>query len=193
MCAVPEMSVEALTAEQVRDLYARRLTRDFPPDELKPLSRIEQAMTRGEYVCYGAVEGGAILAYAFFVLLGRLALFDYYAVDEPLRDRGIGSRFMRALIEGPLADMDCVLLEVDDPDGAEALGEVALRRRRLVFYLKNGLVETGVKATVYGVDFDILTLPVRERPSADGVRRMYARLYRAILPPPLYEKWVKIH
>ena len=45
-------------------------------------------MARGEYVCYGAMDGEAILAYAFFVVVGRRALFDYFAVAEELRDRG---------------------------------------------------------------------------------------------------------
>ena len=182
--------VRTLSLEQVRGLYAQRLKRDFPPDELKPLSRIERALARGEYACYGAFEGESILAYAFFVLLGRRALFDYYAVDAALRDRGIGSRFIRALIEGPLADMDCVLLEVDDPDSAPSPEEAGVRRRRLAFYLQNGLVETGVRATVYGVDYLILSLPVGNRPDPEQTRRVYAELYRAILPPRLYERWV---
>ena len=188
-----EFRVERLTVEQVRELYVRRLKRDFPPDELRPLSRIEQALARGEYMCYGALEGGAILAYAFFVLLGKRALFDYYAVDEPLRDRGLGSRFLQALIGGPLAGMDRVLLEVDDPDSAENREEAGLRRRRLDFYLRNGLLETGVKATVYGVDFRLLSLPVGVAPTPEETRRLYGQLYRVILPPGLYESKVVIH
>ena len=116
-------AVETLSLPQIRALYRERMTRDFPPDELKPLAMIEKALARDEYVCYGAVNGGGILAYAYFVMLKEngkpYALFDYYAVRQDIRDRGVGSRFMQALIAGPLREMDCVLLEVDDPDCAK--------------------------------------------------------------------------
>ena len=57
-------TVETLSLPQIRALYRERMTRDFPPDELKPLAMIEKALARDEYVCYGAVNGGGILAYA---------------------------------------------------------------------------------------------------------------------------------
>ena len=147
---------------------------------------------RGEYICYGAFDGGAILAYAFFVLMGRKALFDYFAVDEALRDRGIGSRFLRALIGGPLSGMDCVLLEVDDPGAAPTSEERQVRERRLAFYLNNGLEDTHARATVYGVDYVILSLPVGPAPDSEQARRVYADLYRAILPPRFYDRWVVV-
>lgn len=186
------LDVRTLDAGQIRALYAQRLKRDFPPDELKPLSRIERALARGEYICYGAFDGGAILAYAFFVLMGRKALFDYFAVDEALRDRGIGSRFLRALIGGPLSGMDCVLLEVDDPGAAPTSEERQVRERRLAFYLNNGLEDTHARATVYGVDYVILSLPVGPAPDPEQARRVYADLYRAILPPRFYDRWVVV-
>ena len=188
----PPLCVRILTPVQIRRLYAERLKLDFPPDELKPLDRIERALARGEYICYGASDGDELLAYAFFVIAGRRALVDYYAVMPEVRDRGIGSRFIRALIEGPLADMDCVLLEVDDPDHAEEAGEASIRERRLAFYLRNGLCDTGVRARVFGVDFRILSLPVGERPSPEQTREVYAQMYRIILPPKLYSRHVII-
>ena len=187
---VPAFRVETLDLDRIRQLYTERVARDFPPDEIKPFSRIEKALSRGEYVCYGATDGGRILGYAFFVITGRQALFDYFAVDQSLRGRGIGSRFIRALIGDTLAGMACVLLEVDDPDGAKTSDEEKLRRRRLAFYLRNGLRDTGVRAKVYGVRFRILWLPIGEEPAPEAVRRVYSGLYHAILPPALYSKWV---
>ena len=184
------LRIQELSLNQIRKLYLERLKRDFPPDEIKPLSRIERALARGEYVCYGAMDGEAILAYAFFVVTGKRALFDYFAVAEELRDRGIGSRFIRELMDGLLSQMDCVLLEVDDPDHGQGQEEVALRNRRLAFYLRNGLTDTGVRTKVYGVDFRILSLPVGRMPSVDETRTVYVELYHTILPPKLYEKWV---
>ena len=92
--------VAPLPADRVRQLYTERLREDFPPDELKPLSAIEEMLCRGRYVCYGAADGDEILAYAFFVKNGKNALADYFAVRRDLRDRGIGSRFIGELIAG---------------------------------------------------------------------------------------------
>ena len=188
--------VQTLSLSQVRDVYAERMVCDFPRNELKPLFMIEWALARGHYACYGAVEGGEVLAYAFFVLQGdgaaRCALFDYYAVRADLRDRGVGSAFIRALIEGPLAALDCVLLEVDDPAFAPDAREREIRKRRLNFYLRNGLSDTTVTAEVFRVPFRVLSLPVGKRPTPQQAGRYYAMLYRCMLPTPVYRRAVKI-
>ena len=192
-----DFSMETLSFARIRALYRERMTQDFPPDELKPLSMIELAYSLGEYVCYGAVSGDEILAYAYFVKLkeqGRpYALFDYFAVKQELRGQGVGSRFLQALIAGPLREMDCVLLEVDDPVCADTPEEAVKRSRRLAFYLRNGLRDAEVKATVYGVQFKILALPVGRLISKAEAKEKYAALYRALMPPKLYAEKVFIH
>ena len=192
-----DFSIETLSLSQIRTLYRERMTQDFPPDELKPLSMIERALERDAYVCYGAVSEGEILAYAYFVKLkeqGRpCALFDYFAVKQELRGQGVGSRFLQALIAGPLRDMDCVLLEVDDPVCADTPEEADRRNRRLAFYLRNGLRDADMKATVYGVQFKILTLPVGKPISRAEAKEKYAALYRALMPPKLFAEKVLLH
>ena len=190
-------SVETLSLTQIRTLYQERMTRDFPPDELKPLAMIEKALGRDQYICYGAVSGNEIFAYAYFVKLKEsekwYALFDYYAVRKDLRDQGVGSGFMQALIKGPLKEMDCVVLEVDDPACAETPEEADIRNRRLAFYLRNGLHDADITATVYGVQYKILTLPVGNSVSKEDVKRKYTALYQSILPARLFEQHFRIH
>ena len=190
-------TVETLSLPQIRAIYRERITQDFPQDEIRPLAMLEKALARGEYVCYGAVSEKDILAYAFFVKLKQnekpYALFDYYAVRQDIRDRGVGSRFIQALIAGPLREMDCVLLEVDDPGCAQTPEEAEKRNRRLAFYLRNGLRDTDVKATVFGAQFKILTLPLGSAVSREEVRQKYAALYRALLPPVLFQEKVFIY
>ena len=188
--------VEELTLEQVRAAYAALIVPAFPENELKPLRRIEAAVRRGEYLCCGAVAAGNVLGAAFFVRIRRggrtLMLFDYFVVSPALRCRGIGGAFLQALIDGPLRGADTALLEVDDPDRADDCEERALRRRRLAFYLRNGLYDTGARATVYGAAFRILALPGGETVDAEQARGVYAALYKAILPPHAYRHRVVI-
>lgn len=188
--------IETLSAGQVRALYAQLLVPAFPVSELKPLAMIEAALDRGEYVCYGAMADGAALAAAYFVKIAPedrvIMLFDYFAVREDMRCRGLGGQFLQSLMAGPLKDMDAVLLEVDEPACADTPEERRLRERRLGFYLRHGLHDTGALATVYDVTFRILSLPVGKPLSTDEARRMYARIYRAVLPPHIYRKRVFI-
>ena len=187
-----DFRVETLTLDQIRAIYAQRMPRDFPPDEIKRLAYIERALSRGEYICYGALDGDAILAYAFFVRKAGRALFDYYAVREDLRDQGIGSRFIQALIEGPLQGLECVLLEVEDPACASDAAERTTRERRLDFYLRNGLWDTGVSAAAFHVPYKLLVLPVGERPSRALVREIYAEMYRLVLPDALFREMIEV-
>ena len=99
----------------------------------------------------------------------------------------------RHLVEGPLAGLDCVLLEVDDPAFAPDARELEIRNRRLEFYLRNGLSDTAVTAEAFCAPFRILSLPVGEQPTPQQTGRYYALLYRCMLPAPVYKRAVKIH
>lgn len=190
--ATGAFEIRGLRLDEVRALYANRLARDFPADELKPLSAIEAALAGGGYACCAAVDGEAILAYAFFVVLEQWTLVDYYAVREDLRDCGIGSRFIRALVAGPLKGMACALLEVEEPECARNAKERRLRERRLAFYLRNGLRQTGVTASVWHVPYRILELPLGEPLPAERIRSIYAALYRSMMPKAVFDAMVEI-
>ena len=64
-------AVKPLALPDIRRIYQAHITRDFPPDERKPLAAIEAACARGEYQCFGAYEEEQLAAYAFFVKLRR--------------------------------------------------------------------------------------------------------------------------
>ena len=189
-------AVKPLSLTEIRKIYKARVTRDFPPDERKPLAAIEAACARGEYQCFGAYEGEVLAAYAFFVRLRKegetLYLFDYLAVLPERRDQGVGSRFLQSLMAGPLRGADCVLLEVDHPDYADSDDERALRLRRRAFYERNGLTDTGVSARVYHVEYQILALPVGKPRNSAEIAEIYRALYRAVMPRWIYDKMVEI-
>ena len=183
-----QLTIQLLTLPEIRTLYKERMVHDFPADELKPLTMIERAVKRGEYRCYGGLEGGAIAAYAFFVTIrdeGRtIWLFDYLAVDEARRDRGIGSVFLRALGRDVLPEAEMVLLEIDDPafaDGAER----EHRLRRIRFYRRAGGQRTGVRLMLFGCDYEIMTMGLPAA-AAGSVRSSMERLYHSFLSEQRY-------
>ena len=188
----PQRQAKLLTPAQVRALYHERMEADFPPDELKPLSMMEALLSQKRYDCYGFFEGDDILAYAYFVRLGRWALLDYYAVRDDLRDTGVGSAFLQGLIGGPLQGLDCVLVEVDDPDAAPDPDERTHRERRRQFYLRNGLWDTGVRVWLFFVDYRVLAMPAKRHPLPEAIREIYAALYHSMLTDEFYDKWVRL-
>ncbi len=158
---------------QIRTLYRSRMKKDFAPNELKPLSAMRRLWRKNAYDCYGLFDGEEILGYAFFVCVGKDRLLDYLAVAEGCRGKGRGSAFLNALA-GFLADADCVVCEVEDPDKAADGDERTLRRRRLRFYLRGGYLDTGLTAAVFGADYRILEAPTASSPhTAQTLRAVY--------------------
>ena len=180
-----------LAEKEAHQIYKTGIIRDFPADEIKPWNRICQAMRAGIYRCLGLFEEEALRGYAFFVFNGKTALLDYFAILPEYRARGWGSCFLRMLSEW-LTPYTCVLVEADDPDGTEDADELRIRKRRIRFYLGNGLIDTDVRAEVFGVCFVILRFPSGTVLTAGTVRESYAALYRCLLPDELYQKQVKI-
>ena len=186
------MNIEVLTLPEIRDVYRHLLKYDFPDDERKPLSRIEKSLEKGQYLCYGIKDGSGIAAYAFFVVIENLYLLDYFAVRKDLRGTGVGSRFLKELYGNQFRNVSCVLVEVDDPAYADSEEEKEIRERRLSFYLKNGLRDTGARCRAFGVHFLILECPAGDTHTREDAGEIYSRIYRAILPNRMYSRMIKI-
>ena len=188
------LTVRLLTLNEIRTVYCERIVDDFPENEIKPLKMIERACTRGECRCYGGFTGEALAAYAFFVTNREngqaVWLFDYLAVERERRDQGIGSAFLQALSQEILPEAEMVLLEIDDPAAAEG-EELARRLRREAFYVRNGLIDTGITAQVFGADFRLLEIPVHGTHAKETCRARYDAIYRH-LPPLLFRHNVHI-
>ncbi len=177
---------------QVRTLYGSRMKKDFARNELKPLSAMRRLWEKGAYDCYGLFDGEEILGYAFFVRMGKNRLLDYLAVAEGCRGKGCGSLFLRGL-SGCLADADCVVCEVEDPDRAPDGDERALREGRLRFYLRGGYLDSGLTAVVFGADYRILEAPTASSPhTAETLRAVYTELYRSMLPERFFRTQFRV-
>ena len=186
------MNIEVLTLPEIRDVYRHQLTYDFPDDERKPLSWIEKLLKRGRYLCYGLKDGSGIAAYAFFAVIGNDNLLDYFAVRKDLRGTGVGSGFLRELYGEQFRNASSVLVEVDDPACADSGEEKAVRERRLAFYLKNGLWDTGARCRTFGVRFMILEFPAGNAHNREKAGEIYSRIYRAMLPKRICARMVEI-
>jgi GNAT superfamily N-acetyltransferase len=180
------MQTRKLTIEEIREVYEKYLYYDFPDDERKPLSRIEQSIREGRYLCVGAFgEDDAFLAYAFFVFTGEICLLDYYAVVPEMRGKGVGSAFLKEAVNH--AGFGTNIIEIEDPEAGDSDEEKKARERRLGFYLNAGCVNTNVHVLVFGVEYLLLEYPVNMVHSGKEITDGYFSIYRSILPKKMYE------
>ena len=177
---------------QVEELYQARLKKDFARKELRPLASLRRSWEHDGYDCYGLYDGDALLGYAFFVRLGKNELLDYFAIAEEHRDEGLGTVFLQ-MLASCLADADCVICEVEDPEQAQDGETRAQRERRLRFYLRSGFRKTELTSRVFGVDYRILEVPTGKTHTADELRAIYTALYKSILPGLFFHTQFRVY
>lgn len=180
------MEIKRLDANAVRQLYDTRMKRDFPPSELRPYASMKSLMDEGLYLCFAYEDEGDAAAYAYFVASGGAALLDYYAVDEARRGQGVGGKFLTGL-RGVSQQFQApyILIEVESVESARTPAQVEERERRIRFYGHSGCRPTGVYSHLFGVEYQILYLPLSggEGPSDQEVKSALERLYRLIVNP----------
>lgn len=184
-----------LVRNEIINIYNRHMKYDFPKNELKPLSLILCSLDKEQYTCYGIFKGELLCGYACFAALTEnnktYYLLDYFATVSEMRGNGIGSAFLNMLYD-ELTDVEMVLCEAENP--LETTGEeYILRNRRIDFYISNNFIDTGVTASIFGVDYVILELDLSKAHSKDNIRTFYSKLYKSFLFANLYNKFVVIH
>lgn len=181
------MELYRLSQEELYHLYHTSMKRDFPPSELRPYISIRSLSEQGHYRCVGCRVQDDPAAYACLAGDGEDLLLDYYAVEPQLRGQGIGGRFLRALKEKEASVKGAapfLLIEAESVESAASPERVRERERRLRFYRKCGCLKTGVYSFLYGVEYQILCLPLKETsPDALAVKAALERIYDLIVRP----------
>ena len=181
------MLVKKLDADTVKKLYEEKMKRDFPPNELRPYSSIKSLTKQGNYLFFGLEDGGMSLAYASFATDREqgVTLLDYFAVDESLRGKGIGRSFISELTTRHHdLTSDFVLIEVESTQSAQTEQQAEERERRIRFYEHCGAKRTGVFAYLFGVEYQIMVLPLNAAvPSDETVKSSLESIYEIIVRP----------
>ena len=74
-------------------------------------------------------------------------------------------------------------------ESAEAEEEANIRRRRIAFYERCGCEMTKTKSLLYGVDFNILVLPIAQPvPEAKVVLHELENIYHVMFDDELYKR-----
>lgn len=185
------MNTRQVKREEIKTIYDSYMKKDFPPDELKPLSMMEKMFDEGTYEGLIFEEEGETKGYAFFYRKDDNFLFDYLAVVDGNRNSGIGSEFLSCINEH-YKDAFCLFGEVEDPDCDDTKEGKDLKNRRKHFYLRNGYVDTGARVKMYGVDYVILRRDGTGNFSKEEMEEIYKDLYRVMFTKEQYKKYVII-
>lgn len=185
--------IRVLSKGEMRWIYFEHMVKDFPKAELKKWEHLEAMLERGVYFAFGYFEEEEVLAYAFFLGEGdrKYVLLDYYAVTDGARGKGIGGVFLRQWKE-KLRDSLVVIGEVEDPEFAKDEAEREIRERRIRFYQNNGLILTGLKIFVLGVEYNVMYLPIQGEQDDETVRNELSDLYHIMHPKNFPEDKIKI-
>ena len=180
------MQITRLSAAECEDLYRSALPRDFPAAELKPFAEIQRLLESGVYEPLLLTDdAGARLAYAWQVVLPgqRTALLDYFAVRYDLRGSGVGTAVLKELAAYYAPRKQSLIIECEHP--AEA-PEPAVARRRIGFYLRAGAHAAAMESRLFGVRYQIYSLPAGGLAKDEEIHRDLQELYRTMVPEPYY-------
>ena len=164
------MKIVLLNVEQAQSIYRSQMVRDFPESELKPFASVQGMMTRGLYE-----------PLAFYDEAG--ALMDYFAVLPQYRGSGVGTAVLKELAAYYAPRKQSLIIECEHP--AEA-PEPAVARRRIGFYLRAGAHAAAMESRLFGVRYQIYSLPAGGLAKDEEIHRDLQELYRTMVPEPYY-------
>lgn len=165
----------SLDKKFILDLYIR----SFPESERKPFSVIERKTSMGTMEILVITEGKKRIGLAITAAKGDLVLLDYFAIEKAYQGQGIGSEALQLLRE--MYEDRQLFLEIERPDEPAENQEERIRRKK--FYIKNGMLATGIRIQLYGVAMELMaSKPGLTFAQCEG-------LYRELLGP-MYHKVV---
>lgn len=125
----------------------------FPRIERKPFWLMRQKARQGVMELLAIQEQEQIIGLAFTVQHHDLVLLDYFAIDRAYRGQNKGGLALELLQKR--YQKQRFFLEIEQIDRKAANNEERIRRKH--FYLKNGMKETSLKASVFQVPMEILS------------------------------------
>ena len=145
--------------------YTALYEASFPASERKELDYMLKGPHAAAYdVLVISTPDSPVAGMVVTVTHGSLTMLDYLAISPDLRGQGIGHAVL-PLIRDHVRERGGghFFLEIETPaplcDPRDSCLNPEQRRRRKAFYLSSGLVETGVRAFIYGNDMELLAYP----------------------------------
>lgn len=146
----------------------------FPWQERIPFWLLRRKARQSNVEILAIQENGAFLGLAIVLLQGRFSFLNYFAISPEMRGRGVGRQTLLLLRQR--YPQHTLLLEIEAPDASAS--NSAQRASRRAFYLRNGLLSTGVNILLSGVKMELLAdhIPVTFPEYYDVYRRTFGNI-----------------
>lgn len=190
------MEIKRLSEEEIAQIYKTHMKRDFPPDELKPLSHIIKSAREGYGFSLGIYEEERLTGYAVFILCKetKCALLDYFAILKDRRGEGHGHRafsLFATYFQENMPEIEGLYIESERISAAKDEKQRFTRERRIAFYRSCGCGMTTLRSVLFGVDYSILYKSFG-REGSGASREALDALYRKMFKPGHYARFVSL-
>ena len=171
--------------QEDRSAYEALYESSFPASERKDLDYMLTGDNSAAYeVLVVSTPDCPVAGMVINVTHGELTMLDYLAISPDLRGRGLGHAVL-PMVRDRVKESGGgrFFLEIETPPPAciprDPCDNPQQRVRRKAFYASAGLVETGVRAFIYGNDMELLAFP---EDAAAVTFEGYDALLRATFP-----------
>ena len=151
--------------EEDRPAYESLYESSFPASERKELDYMLTGDKAAAFeVLVVSTPDTSVAGMVITVTHGDLTMLDYLAISPDLRGQGLGHAVLPMVRDRVKAQNGGhFFLEIETPPPLciprDPCDNAQQRVRRKAFYASAGLVETGVRAFIYGNDMELLAFP----------------------------------
>ena len=168
-----------------RPAYTALYESSFPASERKELDYMLTGEKAAAYeVLVISTPDSPVAGMVITVTHGDLTMLDYLAISPDLRGQGLGHAVLPMIRDRVKERVGAhFFLEIETPPPLciprDPCANAEQRVRRKAFYASAGMVETGVRAFIYGNDMELLAFPEdAEKVTFEG----YDALLKATFP-----------
>ena len=145
------MTIEIAKNSDYKD-FKRLFFSAFPPEERPPYFFMKRKLKQGKGELLIAKNSDDFVGFIYLISYQDMVYIFFFAVDEKLRGRGLGSEILQFVIKRYQGKRIFLAREPldDNADNAEQ------RRKRRDFYLKNGFDDLPIKIIENNYVFDAM-------------------------------------
>lgn len=148
--------IRKLEIEEVNKLYKKHIKIDFPTFERAPCYIIKKNMKKGIEEGFIYKEDYKELAYAFVSISEEAVLISLFAVFNKNRGNGIGTKFLKELLEY-YNTKKAIIVEVERTEDKKKKEERMICKKRVDFYERLGFkLYKDIKYKLFGCSYYLM-------------------------------------
>ncbi len=166
-------SIRMIDPKKLKSIY-KIMKKDFPSGEYPPYRVLRRQIKEGVQRGYLFLVDKKTAAYAICAAhpRGGCVLVSYLAVMDGMRERGIGSAFLREIKS--IYRGENLFVEVERPQDARTQEENASRERRIKFYRKAGFeMARDIRYSIWNIPMHLMIFAPDRLKNSEICRVLY--------------------